>query len=148
MDTGRFRQWMAEQPPENMRNGKGRLFVALPRRQKMLARGKTVILRALASLPFISLARAHTPGYHERLMHACSEAGFVPKITREVTSLSTMLYFVASGAGVAIVPNTELRHPKVSYRVISDPEIRVPIAALRANRSRSRALDAFVGLLT
>jgi DNA-binding transcriptional LysR family regulator len=148
IDVGCFRQWMIQAPPEAVRVGETNLSAALPRGHKLLVRGKTIQLRALASTPFVSLARSHAPGYHERLIEACAQAGFVPKIVQEVATLTSMLYFVATGAGVAIVPNVELQHPKVAYRTVTGPEICVPTVALRTNRSDSAVIDAFLTLLT
>jgi hypothetical protein len=58
-----------------------------------------------------------------------------------------LLYFVAIGAGVAVVPNTELKHPKISYRRVTDPEIVVPYVALSRGRPESSAIDTFLSML-
>jgi DNA-binding transcriptional LysR family regulator len=147
IDIGCFRQWMIEAPEGAIEIGATSLSVALPRNHRVLGRGTTVPLRALAPLPFVMLTRAFAPGYHERLTDACAQAGFVPKIAIEVLSLSSMLYHVSVGTGVAILPNTLLEHPDIEYRTVTNPKIRVPIVALRAKRSHSPALDTFAALL-
>ena len=80
-------------------------------------------------------------------MRACSEAGFVPKVVQEAASVGSMLYLVMTGAGAALIPYPDLQHPMVSYRKITDPEIRVPLVYLCAPGAPSSALDAFTGVL-
>ena len=147
IDVGCFRQWMIEPPPDAVQFDETAMSVALVRGNKELPGGKSMPLSALATTPFVSLNRSYAPGYHERLMRACAEAGFVPKIVQEAASVGSMLYLVMTGAGAALIPYPDLRHPMVSYRKITDPEIRVPLVFLRAPGSRSSALDAFTAVL-
>jgi DNA-binding transcriptional LysR family regulator len=146
IDLGCFRQWMINPPPHAVVIGETALSVALPRSNR-LSRGKTVPLHALAELPFVSLDRELAPGYHERLIAACAAAGFVPDIVQSVPGTTSMLHYVATGEGVAIVAHVELKHPQVVYRRIVEPEIYVPTLALRSSRSTSPLVAEFLGLL-
>jgi len=62
IDIGCFRQWMIAPPPGAVRIGETKLSAALPRPHRVVGRGTTVRLRALASMPFVSLDRAQAPG--------------------------------------------------------------------------------------
>jgi DNA-binding transcriptional LysR family regulator len=147
IDIGCFRQWMIEPPPDAVQFDETSMSVALVRGSAEVPHEESMPLRALASTPFVSLNRSYAPGYHDRLMRACTEAGFVPKIVAEAASVGSMLYLVMTGAGAALMPYPDLQHPMVSYRKITDPEIRVPLVFLRAPGARPAALDAFTGVL-
>jgi DNA-binding transcriptional LysR family regulator len=78
-----------------------------------LAGRKPVKLAALKGEDWVSLADAVFPGRREFLRQTCARAGFEPRIAHEVDSLSLMLYTVAAGDGVALLPNhsIKLAHP-------------------------------------
>lgn len=76
-----------------------------------LAKKKTIKLAALSRESWISLSDAVFPGRREFLRGICGAAGFEPQIVSEVDSLSLMLAAVASGDGVALMPEHAQKIP-------------------------------------
>ena len=85
-------------------------FVSRPRLQ----------LSALANEPFVLPPRAAVPMFHEAVLRACREAGFVPHAPYEVDHLQMVLRMVAAGAGVALVPASarKVNQDRVIYRAL------------------------------
>ncbi|MBL9113682.1 MAG: LysR family transcriptional regulator [Verrucomicrobiaceae bacterium] len=69
-----------------------------------LAKRKSLSLSQLAEENWVSLSDTIYPGRRNFLRQICSKAGFEPEIVSEVDSLSLMLWSVASGEGVALMP--------------------------------------------
>jgi DNA-binding transcriptional LysR family regulator len=76
---------------------------ALPVRHR-LAKKKFVALSALAEEPFVLPPRQAVPVYHDLVLRACREAGFIPNAPHEADHVLLMLGMVAAGAGIALVP--------------------------------------------
>ena len=84
-------------------------FVAAVHSNHRLARKTSVPLSALASETFVLPPRASVPLYHDLVVGACREAGFIPRAPYEADHMLLMLGMVASGAGVALVPASARR---------------------------------------
>ena len=70
-------------------------------------------------------------GYHGLVRGICAQAGFVPRVVREVDSVDTAAARVAAGIGVALVcAHLGLPFPGVVYRALRPPGPRVDIAAV------------------
>lgn len=93
------------------------LIVALPADHSM-AKKSAISVGRLADEQFISFSRREGPGFYNQLLRVCDSAGFTPKIIMEANPLSTVIGLVASGAGVALVPQSmnRLRTQGVVYR--------------------------------
>lgn len=95
-----------------------RLIVALP--EKHQAAGKPgVSLKSLAGETFLIPKRHASAGFHELVIAACNQAGFVPARTQATRLLQTAVGLVAGGAGIALVPESfraNLRIRGVVYR--------------------------------
>jgi DNA-binding transcriptional LysR family regulator len=72
-----------------------------------LAGHASLELATLAGEPFVLQARSRGPEPHDQILAICRSAGFSPRVVQEGSNID-VLSFVASGAGVAIVP-TSLR---------------------------------------
>lgn len=92
-------------------------IVVLPRDHPLAAQ-RTINLPDLSRDKFISFTRQDGPGFFELLLRICGEAGFSPQIVMEANPLSTVIGLVASGAGIAVVPQSmsRLRIRNVVYR--------------------------------
>jgi DNA-binding transcriptional LysR family regulator len=64
----------------------------------------TIALEALADESFILVRRRGAPGMYSKLIEACEQAGFTPKIAFEIERMLTNINLVAAGAGVSVVP--------------------------------------------
>ncbi|TBT85914.1 LysR family transcriptional regulator [Propioniciclava sinopodophylli] len=88
-----------------------------------------IVLADLAEEPFVSyLSRASAMA--SALTDACRAAGFTPTIRTEVRETATLVAFVASGLGVALVPQgvAHLQIPGVEYVGLAD-EVTIDLVA-------------------
>mgnify|MGYP005820119093 CR=1 FL=1 len=116
------------------------LWVALSAGHR-LARGRAVPLPALAAEPFVLFPRRPRPGWADRILGHCLEAGFRPAVAQEALELSTALALVAAGMGVTLVPGSvrTRRLAGVVYRPLAPP---APVTRLLALYRRDDAPPA------
>src|SRR5207237_10554356 len=67
-----------------------------------LAGRKRLRLSELSSEPWLLYPRREGPGLHGRVIDACSQAGFTPRIVQEAIQMDTILSLVAGGLGVTL----------------------------------------------
>jgi DNA-binding transcriptional LysR family regulator len=79
-------------------------FVAALLSNHRLGKKHSLALSALAHESFVVPPRNTVPVYHDLVLRACREAGFVPHAPHEADHVLLMLGMVAAGAGVALVP--------------------------------------------
>jgi DNA-binding transcriptional LysR family regulator len=77
--------------------------VALPLKHRLWARDR-IAFSDLAGEPFVLLARAIVPVFHDLVVGLCREAGFAPNLTHEIDQPQAALALVAVGAGISLVP--------------------------------------------
>ena len=108
-----------------------------------------VVLGDLADEPFISY-QARASAMASALVAACCAAGFTPTIRTEVRETATLVAFVASGQGVALVPQgvAHLQIPGVEYVPLADEVTIDLIAAWRTDAPATieRVVDRLVEL--
>lgn len=81
-----------------------RLMAALPPGHPL--EGRAILrLGELANDAFVSLPREPATGFYDQIIQLCRGAGFSPRIRHEAPDLPVMLALVASGRGVALVPD-------------------------------------------
>ncbi|UFN49644.1 LysR substrate-binding domain-containing protein [Roseomonas sp. OT10] len=77
-----------------------------------LARGRGAVpLAALEPESFVLVRRSATPPHRDRVILACTEAGFTPRVGHESASIASQLGIVACGTGIALVPSGARRLP-------------------------------------
>jgi DNA-binding transcriptional LysR family regulator len=69
-----------------------------------LANKKITTLSVLKNESFIFFPRHYNPGYYDKTISMCYQAGFSPNIQYEGVGSYTLLQMVASGLGVTILP--------------------------------------------
>ena len=79
------------------------LIVALPRTHR-LARRRRLQLAELRDEPFVAHPSRERSAMHGALLAACAAAGFQPRVVAEAAETATLMVLVASGQGVALVP--------------------------------------------
>ena len=96
--------------------------------------GQLTALSIMQDAPVIPVIVLHKVEYAvpmaEALVDACARAGFAPTIRTEVRETATLVAFVASGLGVALVPRSvaEMGIPGVAYVPLTD-EITIDLIA-------------------
>ena len=80
-----------------------RLMAVLPV-DHPLAKHKRLSLKDLAREDFVLFERGQASGLYDRIISACDEAGFSPRVVRQPAQMQTLLSQVASGMGMAIAP--------------------------------------------
>jgi DNA-binding transcriptional LysR family regulator len=126
-----------------------RLLLALPAGHR-LAGGAAVDPAALRDEPFVML-REGVYDLRDQTLAACHRAGFEPRVSLDGGEMDSVLRFVASGLGVAILPQTVLEGRGADAPVgvpLADPLLRRTLAlARRTDRAYPAAARAFAGLL-
>ncbi len=85
-----------------------RLVAVLPLGHR-LERRRSVRFAELAADPVVALPRHAEPGIHERHRAACAVVGATPRVALEVDTVEGLVAFVATGLGVAFLPETVRR---------------------------------------
>jgi DNA-binding transcriptional LysR family regulator len=123
-------------------------FAAAVPSDSLFARRERIALDTLAGEDFVFFPYVQGPSLHGRLMAACRQAGFVPRITQEARQMHTILSLVASGMGVSLVPEgaQTIRVEGVSFVPLSGmPEdVTWDLAMVWKPKGARRALTSFV----
>lgn len=125
------------------------LVAALPVDHPLAGRGR-VYLSGLAEEGFILWPRSSGPAAHDRVVGLCRRAGFSPNVVQESAELQTVAGLVAGGLGVALLigkPEHLLRHRRVNYKVVGDPETTWELAAAWRSEERSPVVRAFIEVM-
>lgn len=87
-----------------------------------LSKQETLQLGKLANEKFILFPTVGRPSFIEKARGICHDLGFVPKVSQEVGDVTTGIALVASGFGVALVPEgaTAIAIPHVVYKRLTD----------------------------
>jgi DNA-binding transcriptional LysR family regulator len=99
------------------------LIAAIPS-EHPLAKKKGLYIRELKDMPLIVYPRDAGIGLYWKVLDLCAKFGFRPKVLQEARDATTMIGLVASGFGVAIVPNGSqcIHLVGVIYRPILDTD--------------------------
>jgi DNA-binding transcriptional LysR family regulator len=113
-----------------------------------LARKRSVSLASLAHETFILFPRAIGPGLHDSIIASCQRAGFSPILGQEAPQIAYIVYLVAAGFGISIVPQSieQIRADGVVYVPIEGKAPRAPISLAVRKDNRSAVIRNFVAL--
>lgn len=116
-----------------------RLLVALPAGHPLEALER-VPVREVAELPLVFFTRRLVPGLHEQILELYESVGAYPRVVQEAIHLQTIVGLVASGVGLAILPESARRVHRegVSYRLLDagDASSWLGLATLEGEDSR------------
>jgi DNA-binding transcriptional LysR family regulator len=92
------------------------LVLAVPRSHPLGGQPR-VQLASLAAESFVGFAYREGPGFECVVLAACRDSGFIPHVVQRATQMQTILALVASGLGVALVPQAlrSVRVEQVAY---------------------------------
>ena len=119
-----------------------RLIVALPEGHRLADRRRIRVADLRHEDLVMHPARGRSV-MHGLVTSLCREAGFLPRVRHEVAETSTLVTFVASGLGVAVVPEpvAALGVPGEVYRPLASSRARVELAAATRTGDDSAALE-------
>jgi DNA-binding transcriptional LysR family regulator len=109
-----------------------------------------VSLKALAHEDFILVRRPGAPGMYADILAACRQAGFVPRIAREVPRMVSGINLVATGLGVTLVPASMQRYDQVGtvYCTLMNPaNLSAPLHLAYPAGLRNSAATRFIELV-
>ena len=120
------------------------IVVALPSDHRKAAE-PSIDLTELAEDAFVLFPRHHGPGIYDVVMKTCHEAGFTPNVSYAPNEMQTLLTYVASGLGVALVPQSLfVFHPgEIVYRPLRGAGVGVELAMIRRRDEDHQPLNAF-----
>jgi DNA-binding transcriptional LysR family regulator len=95
-------------------------FILALSKQHAFTRHKTIALEMLRNESFVMYPPDHGPGLFQQVIKVCQSEGFEPKISQHASHISTILSFVASGIGIAILPKSvsTVRWPGITFKQI------------------------------
>ncbi|ESA38203.1 family transcriptional regulator [Leptolyngbya sp. Heron Island J] len=100
-------------------------------------------LSQLADEPWVTGRSNDGCGLLLRLLDACHQAGFAPKVKQETNDLLMTLGFVASGLGITLLPkSSRLAQAGIAYRPIQPPTPEVQLAI--AWHQQSPVVESFL----
>nr|ART36126.1 B167 [uncultured bacterium] len=113
-----------------------------------LAKDDDIPFSSLEKERFVLFPSGSLPGFKDKLLQICYDFGFSPMIAQEAEDTLTCVFFVASGLGVSLVPEsaTAIRLPTVVYKELRDlPESsRVDLSCLYSTTNNSPILRRFL----
>ncbi|MEL7509584.1 MAG: LysR substrate-binding domain-containing protein [Cyanobacteria bacterium J06633_23] len=108
-----------------------------------LAREEHIALSQLADEPWVTGRSGYGCGLLLRILDACRQAGFTPKVQQETNDLQMTLGFIASGLGVTLLPeSSRLAQTGVVYRPVTPPAPEVQLAI--AWQRQSPIIESFL----
>ena len=123
------------------------LGVVLPRTSP-LARLPEVRLGELSGHNLVLFPRAHSPGWHDRILDICRAEGFVPGRLRHAANPEFRFALVTAGHGIAFDQGPLARkEPRVAWRPLADRPLTLRISgAWPAGRAAHPAARRFAEL--
>ncbi|MDR0902446.1 MAG: LysR family transcriptional regulator [Opitutaceae bacterium] len=116
-----------------------------------LARRAALKLRDLAGTPLVLFPRGNNPGFHDRVLAACSRAGMTPRIAEEIWPRANSIGLVRAGVGATFITPSEAKTlPKdVVFRPLTGhaPESRL-VLGWKPPPAPDAALAAFLAVAT
>lgn len=113
-----------------------------------LASEGAIALSQLANDNWVTGQRHSGCGLLLRILDACQQAGFMPKVQQETNDLQMTLGFVASGLGVTLLPKSSaLPNEGVVYRPVQPPIADVQLAIAWWSGRRSPVVDSFLQIV-
>lgn len=126
------------------------LLLALPEGHP-LAQHREVPFAALSGQPLVLFPTGSRPGFIDRVIGLCQQAGFVPQVAQEVGDTVTAIALVSAGFGASVVSasTAAMRLPGVVYRPLGGlPEqTRIDLSCIYRSDDRSPILAAFLDVL-
>jgi LysR family transcriptional regulator, benzoate and cis,cis-muconate-responsive activator of ben and cat genes len=136
-DEARFEKDLALEPITEVA-----MMAALPP-EHVLTTLRKVPLQKLAGEQLVFFKRTSAPALHDWIRDLCRASGFEPNIGRQCDQAQAMLDSVASGIGVAIVPEFFRRYQsEVAFRPLAPHTPKTELCMVWRRRDHSESLQA------
>jgi DNA-binding transcriptional LysR family regulator len=114
-----------------------------------LAKRDQINMAALADESFIASSVELELGFGGQIQEIAAEGNFTPKVVGRAPDLLTILTLVASGLGVALVPEVfrEMYTGRIAYRRLAGPQRNALLAAARRRDDAAPAIKAFLRVM-
>lgn len=124
------------------------LIVALPQSHP-LTMSPQISLSSLAGEPFILPSRHLAVGFYDRVVNACQQRGFSPRVVQEANTIQTIVSLVAGGIGISLVPASlqNLQRTGVVYKALQRPVPEVEMTVICRKDDPSPVLHAFLNVV-
>lgn len=125
-----------------------RLVVVVPLSHRLAGNaGQAVNIAELSGEPFLLFPRGLGCGLFDHVTTLCNRAGFAPKTVQEAREATTIIGLVASGAGVAVLPEIYGRTgiPGVAYLPLEGPDAASRVLMAHRAEALSPIMERFVG---
>jgi DNA-binding transcriptional LysR family regulator len=120
-----------------------RLCVALPKGHALAGRD-SIAISDLRNEAFVTLQRHLFPSNYDKVVSQCEQAGFSPHIVAMSEQTDELLAYVATGAGVALVPScTQTNWQRDICFVALDQKAWVDVHLISSAQNHSASLQAF-----
>ena len=125
-----------------------RLLVALPSGHALESLDR-VPLEAIADLPLVFFTRQLVPGFHAQIVELFQRVGAFPKVAQHAVHIQTIVGLVASGIGLAILPESVERVTRegVVYRPLDAQDATSWMALARVEGDNSMLVENFAGAI-
>jgi len=123
--------------------------VVLPQ-QHPLARRRSFELQELRGEDFVFCTRESRPDFYDEFFRQCANAGFRPRVVKEVGGYPTnMLGLVSVGAGISVLPYFEQveRFRGVVWRPLTKPKLWTDFALVWRWNAASPVAQQFIALV-
>jgi DNA-binding transcriptional LysR family regulator len=122
--------------------------VVLPQHHP-LARQPAFELADLRNEDFVFCTRESRPEFYDEFFRQCANAGFRPRVVKEVGGYpTTMLGLISVGAGLSVLPHFERveRITGLVWRTLTKPALWIDWALVWRRQPASRVVDEFIAL--
>ena len=123
------------------------ILVALSKGSALTKKAK-IDLKELEKHFFVTLSERAHPGWTAWMQRIFSPVGFMPRTLQEAENLPAVLHFVATGLGVALLPEQikSIRHPGVLLRPLKQP-VKVESWVAWKPDNRSKPLEQYIRIV-
>jgi DNA-binding transcriptional LysR family regulator len=141
-DEARFEKALALEPL-----GEVGMVAALPP-EHALTKLRKVPLQRLAGEPLVFFKKSSAPAVHDWIRDLCRSSGFEPKIGRQCDQAQAILDSVASGIGIAILPEFFRRYQsEVAFRPLAPYTPKTELCLVWRRHDSSEALYALRSIM-
>ncbi|MGC6175569.1 LysR substrate-binding domain-containing protein [Lacrimispora sp. 38-1] len=105
-------------------------------------------LSELKDQPFITYSQSSKWKSYGDFMSVCHLAGFTPNVVQDAETDISVLGLVASGLGIALVPNcyTNILNDTICYKPLKNPEVHIDISLVWNNENICPMAQNFIDL--